>query len=138
MRSSIRRGTVIYLTVSAHKRLLPEDKSNAFGKRPFLVVQTDFLNKTSGLTVVVAMSSVPPGNGMKSVGMDIFLPKGDGLANCDSWADCSSLHTVRERDIFNEFRGSYCDVEGVMEDVDRALRLTLDLDPEGHYPNNPV
>ena len=130
MRSDVQRGRLIFITRQAHARLIPDEKQDKLGKRMWLVVQADILNESSGDTIIVPLRTAPPGV-TKSKGVDAFLPRGKDLASQNSFADCSHLHTIREKDVFHVLAGTY--LRDIMKDVDDALRLAMDLDSDNIY-----
>jgi mRNA-degrading endonuclease toxin of MazEF toxin-antitoxin module len=132
MRGDVQRGGVLYLTAEAHGRLLPDDPEKKIGKRPFLVVQSDIQNHASSYTVVVPLTTAGSSGPMVAP-----IPKGKGVAY-DSFADCAAPIRIREQDIKTVCVGNYHDFDGVMERVDNALRLALDLDPDGLYRSKMV
>jgi mRNA-degrading endonuclease toxin of MazEF toxin-antitoxin module len=133
VREKVQRGRILYLRPEAHRRIIPHEKAEKLGKRPFLVVQRDYSNSSSKYTVIVGVTTADkdskrmarPNN---KTAVDAVLPKGEGLVNEDSIADCGLLYTVADPEILNVFDGTYD--EPVMKHVDAAIRLALDLDPD--------
>ncbi len=133
MRAKVQRGRILYLTPDGHKRIIPHERPDKLGRRPFLVVQRDYTNSSSDYTVVVGVTSANTSNKSKArpinkTSLDALLPKGIGLVNAESVADCGLLFTITDLEVFNVFDGTYG--EDVMKHVDAALRLALDLDPD--------
>jgi len=125
----------VYLTVEGHRRVLPTD-TDKFGKRPFLVVQRDYANADSNRSLVVGITTEPQNKvaelaKKRFAGVEAFLPKGPGLVNEDSIADCGNILTVYDREIHDIFDSAY--LTDVMRYVDQALRVALDLDSDGCY-----
>ena len=141
MRQKIQRGRIVYLTVDGHRRLIPHEKGEKLGRRPFLVIQNDYANSASdrtllvGLTAVASVDKISRLVSARVAGTDVYIPKGkpgEGLANNPSVADCGSVFTVYEGEIHNVFDGTYGD--DVMKHVERALRTAMVLDPDKFYP----
>jgi mRNA-degrading endonuclease toxin of MazEF toxin-antitoxin module len=135
MRKNVQRGKVVYLTIDGHKRVMPTDIGK-FGKRSFLVVQRDYANSESDRTLVVGTTTQPPKRvaelaKTRIAGTDAFLPKGVGFVNEDSIANCGEVFTVLDSEIHNVFENAY--LSDVMQYVDQALRVALDLDSDIFY-----
>jgi mRNA-degrading endonuclease toxin of MazEF toxin-antitoxin module len=131
VQKAAQRGQIVYLTREAHKRLIPDEKPEKLGRRPWLVIQGDYANEVSPYTIVAVVTKART---TRSQGANVFLPKGLGLVNEDSTADCASIYTVRKQeDVQNVFDGNYYGVGKVMSEVDNALRLAMDLDPDDFY-----
>jgi mRNA-degrading endonuclease toxin of MazEF toxin-antitoxin module len=133
VRADVQRGRLLFLSKEAHKRLLPGEAPEKLGKRMWLVVQGDKANESSPYTIVVSVSTAPRDK-TKSDGTDVILPVSPGLAHLRSVADCAAIHCIHEQDINTAkggvLSGNYYNVDGVMGEVDDALRLAMDLDPD--------
>lgn len=134
MRAKVQRGRILHLTAAGHKRIIPDELPHKIGKRPFLVVQRDYTNNESDYTVVVGLTTASAKDEGRSRpknknSIDVLMPKGIGLANQMSVADCGSLYTIHENEVHNVFDGVY--PESVMKEVNAAILLALDLDPDG-------
>lgn len=141
MRPEVIRGKLLYLTVDGHKRVKPFDTPAKIGKRPFLVIQRDAANASSDTTLVVGTSTSPLEkvvslSKVKIVGTEAFLPGGreQGLKSMDSFADCGDVFTVYDAEIREVLKGLY--LSAVMQYVDQALRIALDIDPSAYYQND--
>jgi mRNA-degrading endonuclease toxin of MazEF toxin-antitoxin module len=136
MRKAVQRGKIVYLTVEGHKRVMPTDIYK-FGKRPFLVVQRDAATSIESDRALVIGTTTEPRkrvielSKVRLAGTDAFLPKGGGVVNEDSIADCGSIFTVYNSEIHNVFDGEY--LTDVMQYVDQALRVSLNLDSDNAY-----
>lgn len=140
MRAKVQRGRLVYLRKEAHLRIIPTEKPEKVGRRPFLVVQNDYANAESDRTLLVGLTAYASADKLGSLinlrikGTDVYIPKGlpgQGLANNESVADCGSVFTVYDREIQNVFDGTYGN--DVMKYVDAALRKAMELDTSGLY-----
>jgi len=140
VRAKVQRGRIVYLRKDGHARVIPTDRQEKLGRRPFLVVQNDYANAAADRTLVVALTSYASVDKiadlvkLKIRGTDVYMPKGkqgEGLANYESVADCGSVFTVYENEIHNVFDGTYH--EDVMKYVDAALRTAMELDTARFY-----
>lgn len=140
MRRKVQRGRIVFLTTEGHRRVIPTEKPEKLGRRPFLVIQNDYANGEADRTLLVGLTSVASQDKIrklvtaKIIGTDVYIPKGtpgQGLANNEAVADCGSVFTVYESEIHNVFDGTYGN--DVMCYVEEALRKAMVLDPDKLY-----
>jgi mRNA interferase MazF len=91
-------------------------------KRPFLIIQNDIGNKFSPLTIVAVITSQKEIS--KKFPTDVWVDKGKGGLDYPSIIQCDQVRTVDKRRIIKKV--GIID-ESVMEDVDKALKISLDL-----------
>jgi mRNA interferase MazF len=93
-------------------------------RRPVLVVQDDRFNRSGIATTVVAV--VSSNTALAELPGNVFLPSTASGLPKDSAVNVSQLLTVDKRRL-GEVAGSVS--RGLMDDVDRGLRLALGLPP---------
>jgi mRNA interferase MazF len=91
-------------------------------KRPCMIIQNDIGNKFSPLTIVAVITSQKEIS--KKFPTDVWIDKGKGGLDYPSIIQCDQIRTVDKRRIIKKV-GSID--KSVMKDVDRALKISLDL-----------
>ncbi len=90
--------------------------------RPCLVIQNDIGNRNSALIIVAALTGAE--HIRKPPPIWVFVPKGDGGAEKDSYVLCHQIRTVDEQRlgrIYGQLNPT------TMAQVDAALRISLAL-----------
>ncbi len=90
--------------------------------RPCAIIQNDIGNKFSPLTIVAVITSQKEIS--KKFPTDVWVDKGKGGLDYPSIIQCDQIRTVDKRRIIKKV-GTIS--ESVMKDVDRALKISLDL-----------
>jgi mRNA interferase MazF len=117
MPGKVARGTVVDVNLD------PSVGREIMKTRPCVVIQNDIGNKNSQLTIVAALTGaenilqkVPP--------IWVFVAKGDGGIEKDSYVLCNQIRTVDESRL-GKIYGTLS--KAAMESVDRAVRISLAL-----------
>jgi mRNA interferase MazF len=91
-------------------------------KRPCVVIQNDIGNKNSPLVIVATITGAE--HTRKAPPIWIFVPKGEGGLDKDSYVLCHQIRTVDETrlgQIYGQLSAK------TMKEVDEALRISLAL-----------
>ena len=91
--------------------------------RPALVIQNDIGNKFSPVTIIAPISSVKEIT--KPLPIMIFLKKGEGGLEKDSYIDCGQIRTVDKNERLITKLGALDKIK--MFEVDKALKISLSL-----------
>jgi mRNA interferase MazF len=117
MPGKVARGTVVDVNLD------PSGGREIMKTRPCVVIQNDIGNKNSQVTIVAALTGaenilrkVPP--------IWVFVAKGDGGIEKDSYVLCNQIRTVDESRL-GRIYGALS--KAAMEGVDRAVRISLAL-----------
>jgi mRNA interferase MazF len=90
--------------------------------RPCVVIQNDIGNRYSPVSIVATITGAE--NVPKRYPVDVLVPMGEGGLSKDSVVQCNLIRSVDERR-FVRTLGHLS--KTTMEKVDRALRISLDL-----------
>ncbi len=91
--------------------------------RPAVIIQNDIGNKFSPVTIIAPISSVK--EIIKPLPITIFLEKGEGGLNEESYVDCGQIRTIdKDRRLITKF-GSLS--KSKMNEIDKALKISLSL-----------
>ena len=91
--------------------------------RPAVIVQNDVGNKFSPVTIIAPISSIKEIT--KPLPIMIFLEKGEGGLNNESYVDCGQIRTVdKDQRLITKF--GTLDKSKMLE-VDKALKISLSL-----------
>ena len=112
----MRRGDIF------NARPNPTEGSEQAGTRPVLIVSRDAINKHSSVVVVVPLTKAA--NVKRSYPNNVTIPKGEGGLTFDSVLLGGQVRAVSKTRLLRQ-RGTLA--TATMEQVDRALRITLDL-----------
>lgn len=91
-------------------------------KRPCVVIQNDIGNKNSALVIVAAITGAE--HIRKAPPIWVFVPKGEGGLDKDSYVSCHQIRTVDESRL-GDVRGQLN--AKTMKQVDEAVRISLSL-----------
>ncbi|MCB0014280.1 MAG: type II toxin-antitoxin system PemK/MazF family toxin [Anaerolineales bacterium] len=103
-------------------RLDPTEGSEQAGTRPVLIVSRDAINQHSSVIVVAPFTSAR--NISRSYPSNVMIAKGEGGLAADSVLLGGQVRAIAKVRLLR-LRGSLS--EQLMRDVDKALRITLDL-----------
>ena len=112
----MRRGDVF------NARLNPTEGSEQAGTRPVVIVSRDAINKHSSVVVVVPLTKAA--NVKQNYPNDVTILKGEGGLTFDSILLGGQIRAVSKSRLLDQ-RGTLA--TSTMGQVDRALRITLDL-----------
>lgn len=112
---SILRGDIILVDLE------PTVGREQMGTRPCIVVQNDYGNKSSPVTVIVPLTSAGKDKHFPFLGR---IKKGDGGAKNDSYALANQIRVIDKSKILKHL--GHLSNAGIAE-VDRAIREELDL-----------
>jgi mRNA interferase MazF len=117
MPGKVSRGSVVEVNLD------PSVGREMMKTRPCVVIQNDIGNQNSQLTIVAAMTGAE--NVLKKPSpIWVFVAKGDGGIEKDSYVLCNQIRTVDEMRL-GKIYGTLS--KGVLEKVDRAIRISLSL-----------
>lgn len=103
-------------------RLSPAEGSEQAGTRPVLIVSRDAINQYSPVIVIVPFTSAR--NVSRTYPNNVLVPRGEGGLSVDSVLLGGQVRAIARSRLLR-LRGTLS--AGVMQDVNRALRITLDL-----------
>lgn len=103
-------------------RLNPTEGSEQAGVRPVIVVSRDAINEHSSVIVVVPVTSAQ--NIKRTYPNNLFIREGVGGLAADSVVLGGQVRTIAKTRLLRQ-RGSLS--PAIMEQVDRILKITLDL-----------
>ena len=112
----MRRGDVF------DTHLNPTEGSEQAGTRPVIVVSRDAINKNSSVVVVVPLTRAA--NDKRSYPNNVTVPKGEGGLTFDSVVLGGQVRAISKMRLLRQ-RGTLA--TATMQQIDRALRITLDL-----------
>ena len=112
----MRRGDVF------DARLNPTEGSEQAGTRPVVIVSRDAINRNSSVVVVVPLTKAA--NVRRSYPNNVTIAKGEGGLAFDSVLLGGQVRAVAKSRLLRQ-RGTLAGA--TMQQVDRALRITLDL-----------
>jgi mRNA interferase MazF len=112
----VRRGDVY------DARLNPTEGSEQAGVRPVVIVSRDAINKNSSVVVVVPLTNAA--NVERSYPNNVTISKGEGGLAVESALLGGQVRAIAKARLLHR-RGTLS--PEVMEQVNRALRITLDL-----------
>jgi len=97
---------------------------NEIGKsRPAVIIQNDIGNRFSPVTIIAPISSVKEIT--KPLPIMIYLEKGEGGLNEESYVDCGQIRTIdKDKRLITKF-GSFS--KSKMNEIDKALKISLSL-----------
>ncbi len=104
-------------------RLSPSEGSEQAGTRPVIVVSRDAINQYSPVIVVVPLTD--RANVKRNYPNNVTIPRGEGGLAMDSVALGGQVRAISKSRL-GQLRGALSPL--MMEAVNRALRITLDLD----------
>ncbi len=91
--------------------------------RPAVIIQNDIGNKFSPVTIIAPISSIKEIT--KPLPIMIFLEKGDGGLNEESYVDCGQIRTIDKNERLITKFGSLSKLK--MNEIDKALKISLSL-----------
>ena len=91
--------------------------------RPAVIIQNDIGNKFSPVTIIAPISSVKEIT--KPLPIMIFLEKGEGGLNEDSYVDCGQIRTIDKNERLITKLGLLS--KSQMSEIDKALKISLAL-----------
>ena len=103
-------------------RLNPTEGSEQAGTRPVIIVSRDAINRYSPVIVIVPVTKAT--NVKRQYPNNVVIAKGLGGLTFDSVALTGQVRAISRTRLLN-FRGNL--PNAVMQEVERALRITLDL-----------
>ena len=103
-------------------RLNPTEGSEQAGVRPVVIVSRDAINKNSSVVVIVPLTNAA--NVKRSYPNNVALEKGEGGLTVESILLGGQLRAISKSRLLRQ-RGTLS--TEIMQQVDRALRITLDL-----------
>lgn len=103
-------------------RLSPTEGSEQAGTRPVIIVSRDAINQSSPVIVVVPLTD--RANVKRSYPSNVVIPRGEGGLTVDSVALGGQVRAIAKTRL-GPLRGALSPL--MMQAVDRALRVTLDL-----------
>lgn len=92
-------------------------------QRPVVVIQNNIGNKFSPVLIVVPISSVKEIT--KPLPIMVFVKKGDGGLDEDSYIDCGQIRTLSKERRFLRKRGSFS--AEIMEQLNSALKKSISI-----------
>ncbi|KAB2846017.1 MAG: type II toxin-antitoxin system PemK/MazF family toxin [Melioribacteraceae bacterium] len=91
--------------------------------RPAVIIQNDIGNKFSPVTIIAPISSVKEIT--KPLPIMLFLEKGEGGVNEESYVDCGQIRTIdKDKRLITKY-GSLS--KSKMNEIDKALKISLSL-----------
>jgi mRNA interferase MazF len=102
--------------------LSPTEGSEQAGTRPVIVVSRNAINQTSPVIVIVPLTSAT--NVKKTYPNNVAIASGEGGLSADSVALGGQVRAIAKSRLLRQ-RGTLS--SATMRQVDRALRITLDL-----------
>lgn len=112
----IKRGDIFLANLE------PIKGSEQGGIRPVLIIQNDISNKYSPVTIIAAITSKKFD---KKFPTNVFLPKKDSKLDKDSTVLLNQIRTVDNSRIIRKIN-SLDNI--IMDEVDRAIKISLNLD----------
>lgn len=103
-------------------RLSPAEGSEQAGTRPVIVVSRNAINRNSPVVVVVPLTDAA--NVKRSYPNNVLIRAGEGGLSLDSVALAGQVRAIAVTRLLRQ-RGTVSDE--TLENIDRALRITLDL-----------
>lgn len=103
-------------------RLNPSEGSEQSGKRPVIVVSRDAINESSPVVIIVPVTSAA--NISRQYPSNVLITEGHGGLAMDSVALGGQIRAISRTRLLRH-RGAL--PLTVMDQLDRALRITLDL-----------
>lgn len=103
-------------------RLNPTEGSEQAGVRPVIIVSRDAINQYSPVIVVVPVTNAA--NIKRDYPNNVTIPQGDGGLTVDSVALGGQVRAIATTRLLRQ-RGSLS--PGIMQQINRALQITLDL-----------
>lgn len=103
-------------------RLSPTEGSEQAGVRPVVIVSRDAINKNSSVVVVVPLTKAA--NVQRTYPNNVTIAKGEGGLTFDSILLGGQVRAIAKSRLLQQ-RGAFS--TEIMQQVDRALRITLDL-----------
>lgn len=103
-------------------RLSPSEGSEQAGVRPVVIVSRNAINQNSPVTVIVPLTNAA--NLERPYPSNVMIAKGLGDLTVDSVALTAQIRAINVTRLIR-FRGAL--PAAVMHEIDRALRITLDL-----------
>jgi len=91
--------------------------------RPAVIIQNDVGNKFSPVTIIAPISSKKEIT--KPLPIMIFLEKGEGGLQEESYADCGQIRTIDKNERLITKFGSIS--KSKMNEIDKALKISLSL-----------
>jgi mRNA interferase MazF len=112
----MRRGDIF------EARLNPAEGSEQAGVRPVVIVSRDAINKNSSVIVVVPLTKAE--NVKRNYPNNVTIAKGEGGLTFESVLLGGQVRAISKSRLLSQ-RGTLS--PEIMQQVDRALRITLDL-----------
>jgi len=112
----IKRGDIVLTDLE------PVKGSEQGKTRPCLVIQNDFGNKVSPITIVAAITSKT----QKEYPFTVFVQKGEGNLPLNSLVMCNHIRSVSTKDRVKKKIGAF--KPSTMKKVDEALKTSLALE----------
>ncbi|MFZ0546533.1 MAG: type II toxin-antitoxin system PemK/MazF family toxin [Candidatus Promineifilaceae bacterium] len=103
-------------------RLNPTEGSEQAGVRPVVIVSRDAINKNSSVIVVVPLTKAA--NVKRNYPNNVSIAKGEGGMTYDSVLLGGQVRAISKSRLLRQ-RGTLS--ADIMSQIDRALRITLDL-----------
>lgn len=103
-------------------RLNPTEGSEQAGVRPVIIVSRDAINQNSSVIVIVPVTKAA--NIKRTYPNNVTIPQGEGSLTVDSVALGGQVRAIATSRLLRQ-RGSLS--PSTMQQVDRALKITLDL-----------
>ena len=103
-------------------KLYPTEGSEQTGVRPVIIVSRDAINQYSPVIVVVPVTNAA--NVKRDYPNNVTIPQDDGGLTVDSVALGGQVRAIATSRLLRQ-RGSLS--PGIMQQIDRALRITLDI-----------
>lgn len=103
-------------------RLNPTEGSEQAGVRPVIIVSRDAINQNSSVIVIVPITKAA--NIKRTYPNNVTIPQGEGGLTVDSVALGGQVRAIATSRLLQQ-RGSLS--PSTMQQVDRALKITLDL-----------
>lgn len=116
MKEEFSRGEIVLVDLN------PARGAEKRKTRPCVIIQNDIGNKFSPLTIVAVITSQKEIS--KKFPTDVWVNKGKGGLDYPSIIQCDQIRTVDKRRIIKKV--GIID-ESIMKDVDKALKISLDL-----------
>ncbi|MDQ7815545.1 MAG: type II toxin-antitoxin system PemK/MazF family toxin [Melioribacteraceae bacterium] len=91
--------------------------------RPAVIIQNDIGNKFSPVTIIAPISCLKEIT--RPLPIMIFLEKGDGGLNEESYVDCGQIRTIDKNERLITKFGSLS--KSKMNEIDKALKISLSL-----------
>jgi mRNA interferase MazF len=118
MPGRVSRGTIVNVNLD------PSVGREMMKTRPCVVIQNDIGNQNSQITIVAALTGAENILQKKIPPIWVFVAMGDGGIEKDSYILCNQIRTVDEMRL-GKIYGTLS--KGVMEKVDKAVRISLSL-----------